>query len=63
MATHLRGRFAPVSLFDIIVCTRKRCLKGEKIMAQIEWITSYANALTRAGNEKRLVFLDIFNPG
>jgi hypothetical protein len=32
-------------------------------MAQIEWITSYAEGLGRADKENNLVFLDFFNPG
>ena len=32
-------------------------------MAQIEWLTSFNEGLKRAKSEKRLVFLDFFNPG
>ncbi len=32
-------------------------------MAQIEWLTSYTSALTKAGDEKKSVFVDIFDPG
>lgn len=32
-------------------------------MAQIDWITSFAEGLAQAKAENRLAFLDFFNPG
>ncbi len=32
-------------------------------MAQISWITSFAEGLNKAKTSNKLVFLDFFNPG
>ncbi len=37
--------------------------KGANIMAKIEWITTFAEGLSKADRENRFVLLDFFNPG
>jgi len=32
-------------------------------MAQISWITSFEEGLAKARTEKKLAFVDFFNPG
>jgi len=37
--------------------------KKEFVMAQIDWITDFAEGLARGKGEGKLVFADFFNPG
>ena len=32
-------------------------------MSLVNWITSFAEGLARAGSENKLAFVDFFNPG
>jgi len=36
--------------------------RKENIMAQINWLTSYDDALALAKTEDKLIFADFFNP-